>query len=160
MGDEMQGSIMSPKDFSAASQTTEPLYETIISQFEESSIIFDAEIQSHQLMCRIYDHFAGPDDAHHNCLGCNFDDLTDQISKYLSIVTDNSAGFELHQQFSIFALLLNSCWERISDVFEIIGVPDGYRCRHFSPFIRARRWANFSNIRRRLAGLYIILSIH
>ena len=93
-------------------------------------------------MCRIYEKYAGPEDAHHNCLGCNFSDLTEQISKYLKIAATNSA-VELHHEFSIFAFLVNTCWERISDIFDILGVPEGYRCRHFAPFIRARRWANF-----------------
>jgi len=119
------------------------IHETAARQFSEAQRVFDAEVQSHQLMCRIYDKYAGPDDAHHNCLGCNFDDLTRQVSKFLSIASQKPVDFDLHHQFSIYAFLLNTCWERITDVFDILGVPDGYRCRHFAPFIRVRRWANF-----------------
>jgi len=130
-------------NMSTTPTTSEAIHDTAFRQFAESSEVFDREVQSNQLMCRIHDRFLGPEDAHHNCLGCNFDDLTEQISKYLKVASENTVDFNLHHQFSILALLLNSCWERIADVFEIIGVPDGYRCRHFSPFIRARRWANF-----------------
>jgi hypothetical protein len=94
-------------------------------------------------MCCIYDKFAGPDAKHHNCLGCNFDDLTEQISKYLRMATQNPTGFDLHHLFAMYAQLLNFCWERMTDIFDIISVPDGYRVRHFAPFISARRWANF-----------------
>jgi len=112
-------------------------------QFGAACDIFEREVQSHQLMCRIYDKFAGHDQAHHNCLGCNFDDLTNQILKYLKVAAENPTKFELHHLFAMYVQLLNSCWERISDVFEIVSVPPGYRCRHFSPFVPMRRWANF-----------------
>lgn len=115
----------------------------VAQQFAAARDTFDKEVQSHQLMCRIYDKFAGPDSKHHNCLGCNFDDLTHQISKYLHVATQNPTEFSLHHLFAMYAQLLNFCWERMTDIFDIISVPDGYRVRHFSPFIRARRWANF-----------------
>ena len=115
----------------------------ITEQFAAASIAFDKSVQNEQLMCRIYDKFAGPDAKHHNCLGCNFDDLTDQISRYLRMATQNPTGFDLHHLFAMYAQLLNFCWERMTDIFDITGVPDGYRVRHFAPFIRARRWANF-----------------
>lgn len=122
---------------------SEPLRSTADRHFRTASQAFDEHVQSQHLMCRIYDKYAGPDDTNHNCLGCNFDDLTDQISKVLRVTSSNSVNFDLHHRFSLIALMLNSCWERIVDVFEILGVPDGYRCRYFSPFICARRWANF-----------------
>jgi hypothetical protein len=116
---------------------------TIAQQFAAACDVFDRDVQSRRLMCCIYDKFAGPDAKHHNCLGCNFDDLTEQISKYLQMATQNPTDFQLHHLFAMYAQLLNFCWERMTDVFDIIGVPDGYRVRHFSPFIRARCWANF-----------------
>jgi hypothetical protein len=112
-------------------------------QFAQASETFDREVQSYQLMCRIHDRFAGPGSKHHNCLGCNFDDLADQISKFLRLALQNPTGFRLHHLFAMYAQLLNFCWERMTDVFDIVGVPEGYRIRHFSAFIRARRWANF-----------------
>jgi hypothetical protein len=115
----------------------------VTEQFTSARDAFNQNVQSHRLMCRIYARLAGPNDANHNCLGCNFDDLTDQISKYLHVAAENPTQFSLYQLFSIYMLLLNACWERMTDIFEIVGVPEGYRARHFSPFIRARRWANF-----------------
>jgi hypothetical protein len=112
-------------------------------QFVQAFNIFSENVQNHQLMCRIYDVFAGPEDRNHNCLGCNFDELTDQVFKFLYICSQNVGLFSLQQAFSIYALLLNGIWERINDVFDIIEVPGGYRVRYFSPFIKARRWANF-----------------
>lgn len=125
------------------SAAKELIHETASWQFSESHRIFDSDVQSHQLMCRIHDKYAGPEDAHHNCLGCNLNDLSEQVSKYLAVTSQNDVDFELHHQFSIYAFLLNTCWERITDVFDILSVPDSYRCRHFVPFIRIRRWANF-----------------
>ncbi|MEJ7596003.1 MAG: hypothetical protein WKF77_31215 [Planctomycetaceae bacterium] len=124
------------------SQTQELIADTATRHFTDAQSIFDSQVQDGELMCRIYDTYAGPEEAHHNCLGCNFSDLTKQISKYLKIAAANS-DFQLHHEFSIFAFLINTCWERITDVFDILGVPDGYRCQYFAPFIRSRRWANF-----------------
>jgi hypothetical protein len=137
---------LSLSGMSTSSNTTaspEDIRETAARHFATAQSVFDADVQSDQLMCRIYDKYAGPGDANHNCLGCNFDDLTDQVSKFLLVASKNTVDFDLHHQFSIYAFLLNTCWERITDVFDILGVPDGYRCRHFAPFIRVRRWANF-----------------
>ena len=119
------------------------LPETSTNQFNEALQIFDSSVQSQKLMCRIYEKYAGPDEAHHNCLGCNFNDLTEQVTKFLEVAAQNTVDFDLHHKFSIYAFLLNTCWERITDVFEVLGIPEGYRCRHFAPFIRIRRWANF-----------------
>ncbi len=120
----------------------ENLVATTKRQFSQAQRDFDSKVQSHQLMCRIFDKFSA-DDEKHNCLGCNFDDLTSQISKFLKVAAMNPVSFDLHHLFSMYASIINSGWERISDIFGIISIPEGYRCRHFSPFIRARRWSNF-----------------
>ena len=112
-------------------------------QFGAASKTFDEQVQLQRIMCRIYTKFAGPESKDHNCLGCNFNELTLQICLYLHVATLNPTGFSLHQLFFMYAQLLNSCWERMTDIFDIVGVPDGYRVQHFSPFIRVRRWANF-----------------
>jgi len=59
------------------------------------------------------------------------------------MATQHPTDFDLHHLFAMYAQLLNSCWERMTDIFDIISVPDSYRARHFGVFIRARRWANF-----------------
>jgi len=112
-------------------------------QFESAYKIFHERIQSKQLMCSIYDVLAEPGTQNHNCLGCNFDEMADQILKFLYTCTENDNLFLPQQSFAIYALLLNSVWERISDVFKIISLPEAYLVRHFGPFIRVRRWANF-----------------
>lgn len=112
-------------------------------QFETAHRIFYDRIQGDQLMCSIYDVFNEPDSPDHNCLGCNFDEITDQISKFLFTCASNPNLFLPQQSFAIYAMLLNVVWERISDVFEIISLPEGYRVRYFGVLIGIRRWANF-----------------
>jgi hypothetical protein len=113
-------------------------------QFADAHRTFDDGIQSHQLMCRIYTAYAGDGDEHHNCLGCNFNGLTEQISSYLRIITEQDSLFTLSHACELYFLQLNALWERITDVFDIIGVPPAYRVRHYGDFIKARRWANFN----------------
>jgi len=112
-------------------------------QFESAHHIFYERVQSGQLMCSIYDVFAEPGSPNHNCLGCNFDEMTDQISKFLYACTLKPGLFLPQQSFAIYAMLLNVVWERISDIFAIISLPEGYLVRYFGAFISARRWANF-----------------
>jgi len=116
---------------------------TACKMFEAASKSFDGKVQKDQLMCRIYEAYAGPDDANHNCLGCNLDAVTDQISKYLRAAASGKSGFNAEESFSVYALLLNTLWERITDVFDIVSVPEGYRKRHYEPLYQMRRWANF-----------------
>lgn len=121
------------------------LFDLTQKQYEVAYKVFYERTRPEEkrLMCAIYDVFDEPGNQKHNCLGCNFDDMTEQIAKFLFICKDNTALLSLHQSFSIYALLLNSVWERISDVFEIISLPESYLVRNFGPFIRIRRWANF-----------------
>lgn len=112
-------------------------------QFKAAHRIFGERIQNEQRMCRIYDVFAEPGSPNHNCLGCNFDEMTDQTLKFLDVCASDYVLFSPQQSFSIYALLLNSIWERMRDVFEIISLPESYLVRHFGAFIKARRWANF-----------------
>ena len=113
-------------------------------QFADARKLFDERIQTHQLMCRIYSAYSGPKNADHNCLGCNFNEMTGQIATFLRIVAEHDELFTLQHAYSLYFLQLNALWERVTDVFDIISVPESYRVRHYQPFIRARRWANFS----------------
>ena len=99
--------------------------------FEAASKTFNGKVQNDQLMCRIYEAYAGPEDANHNCLGCNLDAVTDQISKFLHTAATGASGFNAEEAFSVYALLVNTLWERITDVFDIVSVPDSYRKRHY-----------------------------
>ncbi len=58
-------------------------------QCKSAHRIFHDRVQSGQLMCSIYDVFDEPGSPNHNCLGCNFDEITDQISKFLSLCAAN-----------------------------------------------------------------------
>ena len=117
--------------------------EEIDQQFTDALKLFENRVQSHQLMCRIHSAYSGPQNEHHNCLGCNFNEMTLQINAFLRIVSQQDELFTLQHAYSLYFLQLNSLWERICDVFDILSVPESYRVRHYQPFIRARRWANF-----------------
>lgn len=93
-------------------------------------------------MCDIYDRYLGPEETDHNCLGCTLDSCTEDISKFLEVAAKFDT-FSEEQSFALLSHLLNSLWERMTDVFDILCVPDSYRCRHYQPFIQIRRWANF-----------------
>jgi hypothetical protein len=112
-------------------------------QLEDAQKLFNQKIQSHQLMCRIHSAYAGPGNKNHNCLGCNFNDLTQQISSLVNVLANSNEVFTLEHGYSLYVFQLNCLWERMCDVFNILSVPESYRARHYQPFIRARRWANF-----------------
>ena len=111
--------------------------------FESARKEFDDRVQRHQLMCQIFQAYAGPGQQNHNCLGCNFDELTAHISNCLKACSEGAQYFTLQLAYFMYLQLLNNSWERITDVFDIISVPEGYRARHYQPLIKMRRWANF-----------------
>jgi hypothetical protein len=112
-------------------------------QFVIARDAFDSRVQRGQLMCDIHAAYQGPDGADHICLGCTLDSVTAQLAKFLRQAAHNEAAFEPEDLVAMFAYLVNALYERICDVFGIIGVPESYRCRHYQPFIVMRRWANF-----------------
>lgn len=114
-----------------------------VQQFGRARDIFDEMVAGPMSMCRIYDKYAGQECEHQNCLGDNFNDITQQISWFLNLVADSGAPIKTSHSFSIYALLLNSVWERVTDILDILTVPAEYRHRHFESFMVARRWANF-----------------
>ena len=111
--------------------------------FAAASATFDAKVQGQQMMCGIYEAYSGPDQVNHNCLGCNLDAITAQIAKFLRAAAGGHTGFSAEESFSVFAFLINTLWERINDVFDVVAVPEGYRKRHYEAMYRMRRWANF-----------------
>jgi hypothetical protein len=111
-------------------------------QFESAYQIFYSRVQKEQLMCDIYECFDEPGSRDHNCLGCNFDDMTAWILNFLQTCKDGSSPYSAEQSFAIYVLLLNLLWERICDVFDLLGVPQAYRSRHFGAFSQVRKWAN------------------
>lgn len=121
------------------------LFNLTLEKYKAAFEVFNerTQRQDKRLMCTLYAVFAGPESRNHNCLGCNFDEMVDQILKFLFVCQNTSGYFSTQQSFFIYSLLLNAVWERMSDVFEIISLPEGYRVRYFGAFIKARRWANF-----------------
>lgn len=114
-----------------------------IGSFQAAEKVFSLNVQDEMLMCMIYSAYAGPELTHHNCLGDNFNDLTRHLHKFLEIVGQTPNVFDYHESFAIYSHLVNATWERISDIFAILSVPESYIARHFSCFILMRRWANF-----------------
>ena len=112
-------------------------------QFGVAHSTFAEFVQNDKLMCRILEEFCGSDDSRHNCLGCNFNQLTEQIDKFLALCVANPGHFTLAESYSILVLLLNGLWQRMSDVFDLISLPESYIARYFAVFVRVRRWANF-----------------
>lgn len=117
--------------------------EYVYSHFYEAYQIFHRRVQKNELLCQIHNAYSSPNEINHNCLGCNFNELTDQTEKLLRVCADQDVGFTLQQAFSLYSFQLNSIWESLSNVFDLVSLPSSYRCRHFQPFIRNRRWANF-----------------
>lgn len=95
------------------------------------------------LMCSVHSTYTT--EENHNCLGCNFDDLIRQLHDYLSMVTNQKIQYpnQIPHVYSIYFLLLNGLWERINNIFRLLGVPDSYKNNRFHAFLQIRRWANF-----------------
>ena len=111
---------------------------------DEAYSIFSREVypDGGSVMCSIHDVFGGFEGGHHNCLGCNFADATSWIQNFLATAVEN--GSESRQEFFFdYLLKLYLLVERFYIVFEIIGLPLEYRCRHFSTFQHVHKWANF-----------------
>ncbi len=130
--------VLSPDEDTTLFNLTLEKYKIAFKIFSERT-----QRQDRRLMCELHDIFAGPESRNHNCLGCNFDELVDQILKFLFVCQNTSGYFTTQQAFSIYVLLINVVWERMGDVFDIISLPKDYRVRYFGAFIAARRWANF-----------------
>ena len=130
--------LLSPDEDSALFNLTLEKYKATFKIFSERT-----QRQDKRLMCELHDIFAGPESRNHNCLGCNFDEMVDQILKFLFVCQNTSGYFTTQQAISIYVLLLNAVWERMGDVFEIISLPKSYCVRYFGAFITSRRWANF-----------------
>lgn len=133
-------------------QAIEDLRVTIHRQLQESKQIFKERIDTcyvgvpsseyDSLFCSIHDVYSK--DGTHNCLGCNFNDLMWQISDFLETSSDHDFHSEkIHHFYSMYFFLLNGVWERIIDIFDLIGIPPKYRKTHFHNFVEVRRWTNF-----------------
>lgn len=119
-------------------------------KFEEVWKKFQAEMfdssdpeQSIPTLCKIHDAFGGLEKNHHNCLGCNFAEMTNSI-RYVLQRYENLDEADIGTFYSDYLLWLYLFIERMEMIFEIITLPESYRMRHFEIFRQIRRWANFT----------------
>ena len=122
-----------------------PEIQTLIQeQFVRSKAEFNRRIRSTDLMCRITRKYSGEwGTPCHNCIGCNLNDTTKHISLVLDVAASNVQEFSPNDLLFMYVLPLNSCYERIEDILQIVGVVQSVRERYFSSFKIARKWANF-----------------
>ncbi|MEM7358275.1 MAG: hypothetical protein AAF431_04225 [Pseudomonadota bacterium] len=93
------------------------------------------------IACRMHDAFGVLDGVGHNCLGCNFAEITNGIDHCLSKIVNTNARIEF--DFTDYIWWLYLFVERAEVLFEVIELPASYRSRTFYPFVTIRRWANF-----------------
>jgi len=91
------------------------------------------------IMCSIHDSFPKSSENAHNCLGCNFSDYSELLSKYLNN-SSVSTPFEAFSGVIWYSYLLI---ERFEKVFKIIKLHEEYRSRNFQIFGVIKRWTNF-----------------
>jgi len=90
--------------------------------------------------CTLHDVFKRFHDGGHNCLGCNFDECTDLITRFLE---RHEKLDNIQFDITVYLLLLYLFIERVEVVLDIVQVPEPYRAKHFKIFTQIRKWANF-----------------
>jgi len=91
-------------------------------------------------LCNLHNAFGLSTPTAHDCLGCNFADLTTAFDSILSSLADQPDIFSPCVTY-IFWLYLFV--ERYDQIMNRVSVPDGYKKRHFKTLQSVRRWANF-----------------
>jgi hypothetical protein len=118
--------------------------EFVEEQFDLAFDIFEKKVypesDSDGLMCKVHNAFGSNKSKSHNCLGCNLDESTHHIYMFLS---EPSGHKDLQLAFTTYIILLYLIVERIETIFEIIGLPETYRIKHFHIFLKTKKWANF-----------------
>lgn len=112
--------------------------------FEKCAEIFENLIYPDEnqdgLMCKIHDAFGSTKSKHHNCLGCNLDSSTHHLYMFLY---QREKHNDLELSATTYILLMYLLIERVNTIFEIIGLPEAYRLKHFHVFQKITKWANF-----------------
>jgi hypothetical protein len=119
---------------------------TIIEQFQKSKEVFDEKIFDNEhgdIMCKIHSFFGTGESNKHNCIGCNLNDMTNNISKHLTSVGESEYITNLQSPFMLYIMLLYLTGERIETIFKIIHLPEPYRLKHFGVLQKIKKWANF-----------------
>jgi len=116
--------------------------EIVRKQFEEAYFTFQPEAIANgdPVMCEFHEAFGTYDTDNHNCLGCNFADITLLIINFLQTHTFQN---KIQYAYSTFIVLANLLVERIDTLFNIIDLNETYRAEHFKVLLEIRRWANF-----------------
>ena len=116
--------------------------EIVRKQFEEAYFTFQREAIANgdPVMCEFHDAFGTYDTGHHNCLGCNFADITWLIINFLQTYALQN---KIQYAYSTFIVLAYLLVERIDTLFNIIDLNKTYRAEHFKVLLEIRRWANF-----------------
>ncbi len=114
-------------------------------EFREAHKIYRAELflkgeRFEPVLCTLHDAFGTANSASHNCLGCNFADLTIAFDPILASLADVS---DMTAACATYLLWLYLFVERYDQIMVFLSVPDGYKKRHFLTLQRIRRWANF-----------------
>lgn len=116
--------------------------EQVASEVAAAGVLINDRLVDPRVACQIYDaHIAGADD--HSCLGCNLQVSVAELGDFLAIpTTEANAITHLHLALH----LINTLWERISDVCQTIELPKGQWSegdQNFPNFKLARAWTNF-----------------
>jgi hypothetical protein len=98
--------------------------------------------RSYSVMCKLHDSFGSLYNCSedHNCLGCNFNEAANWVLSYLA---KHRTCTDVSESFTFYALRLYLLVERFNIIFEIVGLPEEYRHKHFKVFQHVHKWANF-----------------
>lgn len=90
------------------------------------------------LMCSILDSF--PQEQGHNCLGCNLEEQSALVIRFLAdydkLVNQQAVATQFHWLLYLLA-------ERYNQYIEMMKIPEETKQRHFKVFQQVIQWANF-----------------
>lgn len=100
----------------------------------------DGHGSSTPILSGLHEAFGALGTTSHNCLGCNFSNLTDSFDQVLSGLDEYS---DINAPCFTYIIWLYLYVERYDQIMSYLQVPERYRQRHFRSFQRIRRWSNF-----------------
>jgi hypothetical protein len=96
--------------------------------------------QNTTILCRLHGILGADCISGHNCLGCNFNEEADAISRFL---TRNAEFANEPDTYRTLLLRFYLLVERIDLVLDIVKLIDEYKFKYFGVLIDIRRSANF-----------------